>query len=87
MWRYPILANLSEEMINGISFLYLPGEYGIYRGLYLCFDENSAIYNLRREGYAVGKIDTYDTVKKLFLECAEYAEKMAEKKKIVINTK
>ena len=71
-WKYPVLGSLSEETIDGTSFLFLPGEYGIYKGLFLCFDENPVIYDLRGAGYAVGKIDTYETAKKLLLEGAEY---------------
>ena len=71
VWKYPVLADLSEEMIDGVKFLYLPGKFGIYKGLYLCFNENEAMYDLRRAGYAVGKIDTYDTAKIFLLESAK----------------
>jgi hypothetical protein len=46
-WKYPVLHTLSEKNINGIPFLFLPGKYGVYKGLYLCFCENSAVYKLR----------------------------------------
>ena len=71
-WEYPALNELAEEKIQGASFLFLPGGYGVYKGLYLCFEESSAIYDLRRMGYAVGRIDSYETAKELLLECAEF---------------
>ena len=66
------MHELTEEKIQGVSFLFLPVKYGIYKGLYLCFSESPAIYDLRSKGYAVGMIDSYETAKELLLECAEF---------------
>ena len=71
VWKYPVLNNLTEEIINGLTFIFLPGQYGAYTGIYLCFVENKHIYDLRNAGYLVGKIDTYETAKTLLLESAE----------------
>jgi len=32
-WEYPALNELAEEKIQSVSFLFLPGEYGAYKGL------------------------------------------------------
>ena len=71
-WEYPALHELAEETIQGEPFLFLPGEYGVYRGLYLCFGGCSALYDLRSRGYAAGKIDSYEQAKEWLLECAEF---------------
>ena len=80
VWKYPVLNNLTEETINGTAFIFLPGQYGAYIGIYLCFEENKVIYDLRNAGYLVGKIDSYETAKTLFLESGEYINKMAKRK-------
>ena len=78
VWKYPVFDNLTEEIINEVTFIFLPGQYGAYTGIYLCFEENKVIYDLRNKGYLVGKIDTYETAKTLLLESAEFANKMAK---------
>jgi len=40
--------------------------------LYLCFEENPVIYDLRKRSYAVGKVNSYKEAKKLILEAAKY---------------
>ena len=80
VWKYPVFNGLTEENINGATFIFLPGQYGAYTGVYLCFEENKAIYDLRNAGYLVGKISTYEIAKTLLLESAELANKIAKRK-------
>ena len=75
MWEYPALDKLREEMIDGAEFLFLPGKYGLFRGLYLCFYEHSTIYKLRRAKYAVGVVSDYEMARELILECAAFIKK------------
>jgi hypothetical protein len=79
--KYPALDRFCEVMINSTVFLFLPGEYGSYKGLYLCFSKNPAFYSLRREGYAVGLINSYTTARKLLLECVRYTKRQERKRK------
>lgn len=80
IWEYPALDRLREEVIDGAGFLFLPGKRGIYKGLYLCFYENSTVYKLRRAGYAVGVVKDYYMAKELLLECAQFTKKLEAKK-------
>ena len=75
MWELPALGKLREEAIDRFEFLILPGKRGVYKGLYLCFYENSTVYKLRRAGYAVGVVKDYDTAREIILECAQFAKK------------
>jgi transposase-like protein len=77
--KYPALRELREETADTVKFLFLPGERGVYRGLYLCEYENSVVEKLRRAGYAVGVFDKYETAKKILLECARFSKKMSKK--------
>ena len=74
-WEYPALDKLRAEVIDGAEFLILPGKRGVYKGLYLCFYENSTVYKLRRADYAVGIVKDYDTAREIILECAQFTKK------------
>lgn len=83
LWEYPSLNYLREEVVDNVHFLILPGQRGAYKGLYLCFYENSAVSKLRGLGYAVGVIDSYHMAKILILDCAKFIKKWeAEKRKL-----
>ena len=69
--KYPELKLLCETTINGVEFLNLPVKYGIYKGQYFCFKYNKTVKSLRREGYAVGVVEKYETVKLFILECVK----------------
>ena len=80
LWELPALAELTEQTIENIIFLFLPGKRGVYRGIYICFSENSVVHKLRRKGFAVAIADNYDTARKLLSECAEFTKKCEAKK-------
>ena len=83
---YPALKTLREEKIDITTFLYLPGQRGAYRGLYICFIKNTnAIDFLRRQGFAVAEIDGYDyeMARLMILECAKFIKKFKAKQKIM----
>jgi hypothetical protein len=67
--KYPALNQLRETIIDDIEFIELPVQYGIYRGTYFCEHNNPLVYKLRKEGYAVGVISDYETIKTCILEC------------------
>lgn len=81
IWEYPALDKLREEVIYGVEFLFLPGKHGAYKGLYLCFCENSTVLKLRNAKYAVGIVKDYETARDIILDCVQFTKNWESAKK------
>ncbi|MCL2773478.1 MAG: hypothetical protein FWD71_09020 [Oscillospiraceae bacterium] len=77
---FPVLSKLKSEIIDNIEFLVMPGKRCVFKGICLCFCENSAILFLRNKGFTVSIIDSYDTARDLLFECAEFLKKYEQQK-------
>ena len=80
LWEYPALNYLREEVIDNVHFLILPGKRGVYRGLCLCFYENSVVDKLRKEKYAVGIVKDYEAAREIILDCVQFLKKFEAEK-------
>jgi hypothetical protein len=81
MWEYPALAELDEKPFEETKtiLLFLPGQYGIFNDLYICFTKDSrAINYYRRAGCAVADIDGYDygMAWDIILDCVKFKKKI-----------
>ena len=77
--KYPVLKQLRETVIDGIIFIELPGQYGIYRGTYFCAYYNPIVDKLRKNGYAVGVVETYEIIQIYILEFIKNLKKINKK--------
>jgi hypothetical protein len=79
--EYPVLNRLREKTTDdGTEFLFLPGKYGLYKGLYLCLYEHSAVYRLRKAGYAVGIVKDYEEALEIILDCVKCMKRFEKEK-------
>jgi hypothetical protein len=69
--NYPILGQISETVIDDITFIELPVKYGTYKGLYFCDHINPVVIELRQNGYAVGVNADYEIIQSYILECVK----------------
>ena len=77
--KYPVLKQLKETIIDDVIFIELPGQYGIYRGTYFCAYYNPTVDKLRKNGYAVGVVELYETMQIYILECVKNIKKKNKK--------
>ena len=77
--KYPVLKQLKETIIDGIIFIELPVQYGIYLGTYFCEHYNPIVDKLGKNGYAVGVVELYETMQIYILECVKNQKKTGKK--------